>query len=247
MAQVSALVDALKSILRGGGVKYADVGAALDLSESSVKRRFSRNDFSLGELDTICALAGCEISDLVQHMERQRGQLQRLATEQEEEIAADIALLLITVCVLNHWRFDDILQYYTFDEHELVQKLATLDRLRIIELQPGNRIRLLVATNFGWLPGGPIEKVFLRVIQKDFFSARFEREENELIVLNGMLSDASNAELRRKLGQLARDFDILNREDAALPLEDRRGNTLLLAVRDWHYQGFAPFRRQPGG
>jgi len=244
MAQVNALIDALKSTLRGSGVKYSDVGRALGLSESSVKRRFSRNDFSLDELDTICTLAGCEISDLVQRMERQRGQLQRLTAAQEQEIAADIALLLVTVCVLNHWRFEEIREYYTFSEHELVQKLATLDRLRIIELQPGNRIRLLVATNFGWLPGGPIETVFLRVIQKDFFSARFEREENELIVLNGMLSDESNAELRRKLRQLARDFDILNREDAALPLPERHGNTLLLAVRDWHYKGFAPFRRK---
>ncbi len=244
MAQVSALIDALKSTLRGSGVKYADVGRALGLSESSVKRRFSRNDFSLGELDTVCALAGCEISDLVKHMEQQRGQLQHLTVEQEEEIAADIGLLLITVCVLNHWRFDEIMEYYTFDEHELVQKLATLDRLKIIELQPGNRIRLLVATNFGWLANGPIEKMFLSVIQNDFFSARFAREENELIVLNGMLSDESNAELRRKLQQLARDFDILNREDAALPLRKRHGNTLLLAVRDWHYRGFAPLRRK---
>jgi len=243
MAQVSALIDALKAVLRGSGVKYADVGRALGLSESSVKRRFSRNDFSLEELDTVCALAGCEISDLVQTMERQRGQLQRLTAEQEAEIAADIALLLIAVCVLNHWRFEEILHYYTFDEHDLVRKLATLDRLKIIELQPGNRIKLLVATNFGWLSNGPIEKVFLRVIQNDFFSARFDREENELLVLNGMLSDASNAELRRKLKQLARDFDMLNREDTALPLEERHGNTVLLAVRDWHYKGFAPFRR----
>ena len=35
MAQVSALIDALKSTLRGSGVKYADVGRALGLSESS--------------------------------------------------------------------------------------------------------------------------------------------------------------------------------------------------------------------
>ena len=40
-------------------------------------------------------------------------------------------------------------------------------------------------------------------------------------------------------------FDQLNREDAGLPLEEKHGCTVLLAVRDWHYQGFAPYRRAP--
>ncbi|NQX87981.1 MAG: helix-turn-helix domain-containing protein [Halioglobus sp.] len=168
MAQLSALINALKSALRGRGVKYIDVGEALDLSESSVKRRFFRNDFNLAALDAICALASCEISDLVKHMEQQRGQLQRLTAPQEEE---DTALLPISVCVLNRRRFDGIQNYFRFDKHELVQKLACLDRPRIIALQPGNRIRLLVDMNFGWLPGGPIENMFLDAIQSDCFHA----------------------------------------------------------------------------
>ena len=246
MAQVTALVVSLKRILRGNGIRYSDVGEALGLSESSVKRRFSRNEFTLAELDTICALAGVQISDLVKHMEQQQGQLQCLSTGQEQEIADDSALLVVTVCVLNHWTFEEIRAFYTFDEHELVQMLARLDRLRLIELLPRNRIKLLVATNFGWLPNGPIERMFLRAIQQDFFSTRFDREDHELIVLNGMLSDASNAELLRRLRRLARDFDSLNQEDAGLPLQERHGNTLVLAVRDWRYQGFAQYLREAG-
>jgi len=69
-----------------------------------------------------------------------------------------------------------------------VQMLAKLDRLRLIELQPNNRIKLLVAPNFAWLPNGPILRVFLKTIQRDFFAARFSQEDHELIVLNGMLS-----------------------------------------------------------
>ncbi|MDX1734290.1 MAG: helix-turn-helix transcriptional regulator [Halioglobus sp.] len=243
MAQVTALVESLKSTLKAHGIRYADVGRALGLSESSVKRRFSQHEFTIAELDAICGLAGIEISDLVNAMERRRGQLQRLSVEQEKEIASDTGLLLVTVCVLNHWTFDQIRTFYTFSEHELIQQLALLDRLQLIDLQPGNRIRLRVATNFGWLPGGPIESVFLKVIQKDFFAARFDKQDHQLIVLNGMLSDASNAELRRKLQQLAHEFDLLNQGDSHLPFDERHGNTLLLAVRDWHYQGFAQFWR----
>ena len=62
--------------------------------------------------------------------------------------------------------FDNILEFYVFAEHQLVQMLAKLDRLRLIELQANNRIKLLVAPNFGWLPNGPIQQVFLKTISR---------------------------------------------------------------------------------
>jgi len=245
MAQVSALVETLKSALKGAGIKYTQVAAVLKLSESSVKRKFSRQEFSLSELDAVCALARIQISDLVRQMEEARGRLQALTAEQEREIADDPGLLMIAVCVLNRWSFANLLDYYVFSEPELVQMLARLDRLRMIELLPGNRIKLLVAPNFGWLPNGPIEQVFLQAIQRDFFATRFDRDDHQLIVLNGMLSSASNQELQRRLERLAREFDQLNQEDGGLPLEQKRGYTLALALRDWQYQNFAPYRRKP--
>jgi hypothetical protein len=241
MAQVAALVQALKGALKSAGLTYAEVAASLDLSESSVKRKFSRQDFSVVELDRICAQIGIEISELVKLMEEKQGRLQQLTPEQENEIAQDLAQLLVTVCVLNKWTFANILDFYSFSEPELITMMVKLDRLKLIELLPKNRIKLLIAPNFQWLPAGPIETVFLHAIQQDFFSARFEQEDHQFIVLNGMLSAASNAEFRRKMERLAREFDLLNQEDGNLPFEQRHGYTALLALRDWRYKSFAPY------
>jgi len=243
MAQVAALVEALKSALKSSRMTYANVAAGLGLSESSVKRKFSRHEFSLSEIDRICTLCSMDISDLVKLMEQQHGRLHALTVDQEREIAADIGLLVVTVCALNRWSFDNIIEFYVFEELELVQMLARLDRLRLIELQPNNRIKLLVAPNFGWLPNGPIEQVFLKVIQQDFFAARFGQEDHELIVLNGMLAPASNAEFRKKMERLAREFELQNQEDTGETFETRRGYTVVLALRDWRYQGFADLLR----
>jgi len=76
--------------------------------------------------------------------------LQQLSIEQEKEITADVKLTLVAVCVLNRWTMNDILSYYHISENECVRQLAKLDRLKVIELLPGNRIRLLVAPNFSW-------------------------------------------------------------------------------------------------
>lgn len=246
MAQVTALVDTLKTSLKAAGIKYTQVAAALQLSESSIKRKFSKKEFSLTELDAICGMADLQIADLVRRMEENRGRLQALTAEQEQEIADDPGLLLVAVSVLNRWSYAQLRDFYLFDEHQLLQMLVRLDRLRMIELLPNNRIKLLVAPNFGWLPNGPIERFFLRAIQKDFFATRFDREDHKLIVLNGMLSPASNLELQRKMERLARDFDQLNQEDAALPLGKKHGCTALIALRDWHYETFASLRRERG-
>ena len=81
----------------------------------------------------------------------------------------------------------------------------------------------------------------LRLFARDL--KRFNNElKNQLTVLNGMLCAASNAELRRKLDRLAREFDQLNREDAGRPFAERKGYTLLLALRDWRYESFGSLR-----
>ena len=243
MAQVDALVDTLKSALKSHNLKYRDVAEALELSEASIKRLFSTRLFSLHQVQQVCLMMGMEISDLVQLMAERQARLQELSEEQEEEIVRDPGFLIITVCVLNRWTLEDMLSHYTFTEHECVQKLAHLDRLKIIELLPKNRIKLLVAPNFSWRKNGPIQRFFLNTIEKELFNAQFDKNDHKLVVLNGMLSPASNGELQKKIERLAREFDQLNNADAGLALPDRQGYTLVLALRNWQYQQLYKYRR----
>ncbi|MDH3902305.1 MAG: helix-turn-helix transcriptional regulator [Xanthomonadales bacterium] len=240
MAQTQELIKSLKSALKAQGKTYADVAVELGLTEASVKRLFSKQSFSLNRLDQVCHLLDMEISDLVQLMNEQQQRLQQLSIEQEMEITANVTLTLVTVCVLNRWTMHDILSYYHISESECVQHLAKLDRLKVIELLPKNRIRLLVAPNFSWHENGPIQLFFQKKISQEFFSTHFSRDDESLIVLNGMFSSQSNAELQNKLKRLAREFELLNNDDAALDLAQRNGITLVLAMRDWQYGLFKP-------
>ena len=240
MPQTRELVTTLKTALKARGKTYADVAVALDLSEASVKRIFSQQTFSLERLDRVCNMLDMEISDLVQMMNERRQQLQQLTWAQEQELTGDVTLMLVAVCVLNRWTMAEIVDYYRISEHECIRHLARLDRLKLIELLPKNRIRLLVAPNFSWIENGPIQQFF----QKKIGHTGFNREDESLIVLNGMLSAQSSAELQRKLRRLAREFDALNNDDAALDLDERRGATLVLALRDWRFGLFKPIIRK---
>ncbi len=245
MAQTQELIKSLKTALKAQGKTYADVAVELGLTEASVKRLFSKQSFSLSRLDQVCHLLDMEITDLVQLMNEQQQRLQQLSVEQEKEITANVTLTLVTVCVLNRWTMDDILAYYRISETECIQHLAKLDRLKVIELLPKNRIRLLVAPNFSWHENGPIQLFFQKKISQEFFNTHFSRDDECLIVLNGMFSSQGNAELQSKLKRLAREFGLLNNDEATLDLAERNGTTLVLAMRDWRYGLFKPFIKTP--
>ena len=153
MAQRTQIVAELKRALRARGLTYADVARHLELSEASVKRLFAAGDFSLDRLDRICELAGLELSELVEQMQQQATPVNQLTLAQEQEVVADSKLFLMTWLVLNRWQLDDIVRTYDFTQREALRYLIKLDRLRIIELQPGNRTRVLVSRHFAVAAG----------------------------------------------------------------------------------------------
>lgn len=243
MAQTAALVNALKSVLRARGVTYARLAQALKLSEASVKRIFASRSFTLHRLDQICACLGIEISDLAKLVEQEGKTPERLSIQQEKELVSDPKLLLVAVHALNHWSFDDIVATYALSKAECIALLARLDRLKIIDLLPNNRIRVRVPRNFAWLPDGPIQQYFQRQVQTDFLRSRFDATGELLVFASGMLSRASNTAVQSRIRRLHAEFAELHHEELGLPLSERFGTSLLIALRPWVPEGFKALRR----
>ncbi|MGE5639749.1 MAG: helix-turn-helix domain-containing protein [Clostridia bacterium] len=244
MARSAALVDTLKRELKARGITYAAVAKALAMSEASVKRMFARKEFTLSRLDRICECAGLEFSELARMLAGQDAVLTQLTYEQEKELVDNPKLMLVALCTLNHWSFEDILGAYELGEAECVKLLARLDRLKFIELMPGNRVRLLVSRAFAWLPDGPIQRLFKEQFQVDFFRSRFDREGELLLLANGAVSKASVAALLARLRKTAAEFSAMRGDDAGLPAGERQPITLLLAARPaWHPEVLRKYRR----
>jgi transcriptional regulator with XRE-family HTH domain len=247
MTQSAALLEVLKRELKARGVTYAQLAREMRLSEASVKRMFSRGDVTLKRLDAICRCAGIELTDLARALARKEVLISRLTLEQETEILSDKKLFLAAVCALNQVSFEHILATYEITPAELTRLLTRLDRLRFIELQPGNRIRLLVSRTFTWHPDGPIARFFREQAQNEYFRSRFDRPDELLLVVNGMLSKASSIELVNRLKRLGREFSELHNDDLRLPIEQRSAMSVVLALRHWELEAFAELRRRPAG
>lgn len=247
MAQADDLIELLKGELRRKGITYAQVARELGLSESTIKRVFASSSFSLKRLEQVCQLAGLELDDLIVLAEEHRKNVERLSEEQEEILVSDRKLLLVAFLLINHWTVDQIREVYEIDELEAVQLLARLDRLKIIDLQPENKVRVRLSRTFSWRRNGPIQKLFESQVQNEFFQSSFDGPGELRLVLNGMISARSIASMHQKLHRMVTEFEQCVREDRKSVSVERQGTTLVLAIRPWAAQMFETFRRPAGG
>jgi len=243
--QTKLIVDTLKKELRKQGIYYKDVAKKLDLSEASVKRLFAENSFTLDRLEQVCEMLNFEISELIHQMEKNIELTDELTLEQEKELVADIKLLLMAYFLMNKMQFEDIIRIYDISETEGIQLLAKLDRMKIIELQPGNRVKLMFSKNFRFSRGGPIQQFYEQKVQSEFFASSFEGKGEHRIFISGMFSRNANAEIIRKIKHLAGDALELREDSDSLPLSDRFGCTLIMAIRPWEVKIFDDLRREP--
>lgn len=245
MSHTEQLIAELKSVLRARNITYAILADHLGLAEISVKRLFNGQTFSLQRFEQVCDYAGISFSELVEKIDNKRTKpLSALSKEQEHEICADLSLLLVTVCVLNRFSFDEMLAQYRLERSQLIQQLAKLDRLGLIELLPNNRIRLMTTADFRWLENGPIQRLFQEKVAEDFFASRFDRTSEKLLVSNAMLTPASQHLFHRRMEQLLRELEEFNRADSQRHFDERQGVTLVTAMRHWKPSIFESFLRK---
>ena len=243
MSQTRPLIDTLKQELRKQRITYKQVSEALDLSETSVKRLFSEEAFSIKRLEKVCELLHLDISDLIHLMEKNIELTTELTQDQEKELVSDVKLLLVALLLMNKLQFAEILQIYDISEPEGIQLLARLDRMKMIELQPGNRVKLMISQNFKWIPNGPIQEFFESKVQLEFLNSSFNDSGEFRIFVSGMISRTANTEIIKKMQHLAQEMNDLNIESGSLPLDQRFGTSLMMAIRPWEVNVFEQLRR----
>ena len=244
MSESSQLITTLKRQLKQQGMTYRDVAQALELSEPSIKRMFASEIFTLDRLVQICNLLGFTLAELSREAESGQRRLSTLSEIQEREIVSDPALLIVAVCALNHWDLDEILNHFVFSKADCIKLLLRLDALRILDLMPGNRIRLNVTRDFHWLTDGPIRKFFNQTGLKDFLDSEFNIENDSFTFVHGMLTEQAMTQAQDELNRLRQRFAELHEASLSAPMSKRYGVGMLMAFRKWEPEVFRKFKRE---
>lgn len=247
MSQTAAVVEALKRSLKAKKLTYAQVARELRMSEASIKRMFASCRFTLQRFEQVCTMAGLGLTELARDVDSEKNYISHLTLAQEGELVGNTRLLLVAVCALNYMSLEQIVAIYDIPKSECVQLLLRLDRIKFLELMPNNRIRLKVASDFAWLPDGPILRYFRTRAQQEYFRSRFDGPNEIIMVVNAMLSPASSAQFVARLRKLAKEFSEVHNDDKHLPLGERRPASIVLALRAWELDDFNRLRRKRKG
>ena len=238
------VVQSIRALLRQRGITYRQLAELLDVSEPTIKRDFSRGDFSLSRLDRICAALDVSLGDLVLGNALPSAALTQLSERQERALVREPRLLVVTYLLVNDWKLSEVMSMFALDENALISILLRLDALQIIAYRPPHRIKKLTARNFSWRKDGPVHEFFVTRVAPEFLRARFDDPSDELHFIGGTLSAASLARLKMSITQLVQEFEELARQDSRLPLEVRDGCSALLALRKWEFSEFTKLRRR---
>jgi len=243
MTQITQLIATIKQRLKSAGMTYRDVAQALELSEPSVKRLLAGGRLTVERLAQFGDLLGLTMAELLQEAELSTPRLQMLTRDQEAQLVSNEKLLLVAVCALNQWSLEDMVSAYHLSKAECIKHLLVLERMGLADLKPGNRIRLLVARDFDWLPDGPIRHFFVRQGLPDFMGSRFDEPDETLDFAHGMLTQSAYAQLQVEMHRLRSKLAALHNESLTAPLSEKRGTALLLAMRVWEPQVFRQLKR----
>jgi AcrR family transcriptional regulator len=243
MSGTADLVAALKAELRAAGLTYADVAREIGLAESSVKRLFAKGDLPLSRVDQVLRVLKMDFAELARKVADAQPLRRDLTAEQEAAVVADRKLLLMAICCLSQWTFEQIVAAYSFTDAECVKYLLRLDKLGIIELRPLNRYRLKVAKTFRWRPDGPVMRYFRQHVVPDYYTGGFDGEGELLMLVHGQIGRSLAQQFNERLARVAQDFAQQHLADQKLPAGQKKPYTLVIGMRSWLFKAFRDLKR----
>ena len=236
MSQTNELLDSLKKCLKAKGKTYNDVARALDISEASVRRIFSKKTFTLDRLEQVCRFLDMSIYDLARIARIGADEnVTKLSLEQERKLVADRPALTYFYLLLTGRTPSKIAKEFGLTEAQQNSLLVRLSRIKVVELLPNNNGRLLTSRRIEWHRDGPIRKAFQRQVTDSFMNAKFDRPNQTFSFDTGELSDASVKVLLRKIEKLSQEFDELADIDISLTPSKKKAVGLMIGMRPWAY------------
>jgi transcriptional regulator with XRE-family HTH domain len=232
MGIATELVGKIRRTMKERGLTYKDLAALLEVSESSLKRSFSKTLFSIERIDQICAALNLTLEELGKP-DLSGFRVEFLSDEQEELLAIEEKLFVVFYLIASGFSFDSISAHFDFEKRELERILLRLDKLNLIKLYSGNAVVACVKQGVWWKLDGPLSKKYGELIRSDFFKSKFEGASEHAWLTAGNLSPESISTLRKKQDQVVSTFQELIELDAHLPTKRKINLTFISGLRPW--------------
>lgn len=178
MSQVQQFLDSLKRTLKAKNIIYKDLAKILNLSESSIKRLLSDKSLSLERIEEICRACDISFAEICENAQFEKNfQSQFVTLEQEKVLAAEPRLLHYFILLNDGHTPNKIEKEYEISALEGKKYLLLLDKIKLIELYPRDRIKLKApAEGLRFRREGAVGKILFAQTKKDYLNYNFDKE-----------------------------------------------------------------------
>jgi transcriptional regulator with XRE-family HTH domain len=161
-AELRALLGALRQVLKARKITYARIARDLGVSEVTVKRWLTGRTCSLETVFRICEKVGISFFDLTALARREEEMDYVLSEEQEKFFAANPALFGALKLLHRGHEPKKVAALWKLSNPALYRALRKLEKLGLLEVLPGERIRMKTAGNIRYSHQGPLARAILR-------------------------------------------------------------------------------------
>lgn len=226
------LLQELKRVLKEKNIRYVDVARHLNVSETTIKRKLSSQGLSISTLESICTIAGIRLIELAELAgRRHETKAESISEAQEKALAEKPFSAFIFLLLRYNWTPYEIQQEFNLNEADIILHLRYLEKIRLIDLFPGNRVRLLTVRYPRWIPGGPLRRAVDETLRHHFETMDFHDPQSVWELETVKISERSIDRLRQLIASIAEQMRELAAQDHDLPAEQKKWYSMLCTAR----------------
>lgn len=233
------IFEVLKTTLKARRITYADLAARLALSEPTVKRIFAERDCKLSRMVQICEALGLSLDDVIAQAGRIDVRPISLGDRVEAQLAEDRPAFHLFILLRDGMTAAAVQRHFGLEDAALFALGRRLEKLGLVEVMPGGRIRLLEKRPVRFRRDGPLHQALMRLnmaFLRDVFLRR-DTEDAAFLTLSRRISEATARHVMARLQEVRRELSDLARKDQ-LTLPDAALHSYKLSIA-WAPVAFA--------
>jgi hypothetical protein len=232
MTESGLIIESLRQQLKARGYTYSDLAAHWKLSLSSVKRIMSGDDLSLQKIESACSLMSLPVADFYEQVQFSRNMdFVYMSVKQEEFLSKDARLLHFFMLLQESWNVSKILKTFSITQTDIQKYLIALDKNKLIQLLPHNKVKRLFNTQLRFRRDGPLAQQLRTRVKENFLESDFNKDNEHLSVLNISLTPNDFAELKSQFLKISRELSAQSDSRPFNPSAQEFG--LIMALRPW--------------
>ena len=161
---------ALKLLVKKSHFTYKELGGCLGLSEATIKRRVNSSDISIRQISQICEVLNITLFELMELSKKLETSISKFSISQEQVLASKELYFRVFRLLILGKTFLQIKNEFKMTESKLRSIFFKFEEVKLIELHPQNKVKVLIHFPFKWIREGPLEKAYFQKALSNIFN-----------------------------------------------------------------------------